>query len=143
MRPLLLAALTIFSFGTFAAELPKGTPEDVGMSSERLERITDAVQRHIDAGNVQGAVVGVARRGQVVYLQAHGKANVEKNIPMSTDSLFQMWSSTKPVLGVAAMMMIEQGLFKATDPVSKYIPEFEGIQVAVLKVPVEEDISPG
>ncbi len=63
MRPLLLAALTIFSFGTFAAELPKGTPEDVGMSSERLERITDAVQRHIDAGNVQGAVVGVARRG--------------------------------------------------------------------------------
>ena len=143
MRPLLLAALTIFSFGTFAAELPKGTPEDVGMSSERLERITDAVQRHIDAGNVQGAVVGVARRGQVVYLQAHGKANVEKNIPMSTDSLFQMWSSTKPVLGVAAMMMIEQGLFMATDPVSKYIPEFEGIQVAVLKVPVDEDISSG
>lgn len=142
MRLFLTVALTWLSLAAFAAELPKRTPEKVGMSSERLASITDAVQRHIDAGNVQGAVVAVARHGKVIYLKAQGESNVEQNLPMSTDSLFQMWSSTKPVLGVAAMMMIEQGLFKPTEPVSKYIPEFEGIKVAVLKEPADEDISP-
>ncbi len=143
MKRNLLVVLILFSNILLARELPRGNPSSVGMSAERLTRITEVVERHIEEGNVQGAVVGVARQGKLVYLEAHGHADVEKDIPMTTGSLFQMWSSTKPVLGVAAMMMIEQGLFKQTDPVSKYIPEFEGIQVAVLKKPADEDISPG
>lgn len=116
--------------------------EEVGMSSERLERINQAMQRHIDAGNIQGAVTAVARRGKLVHFQAHGLMDVPNNRPMADDNVFIMMSSTKPVLGVAAMMMIEEGLIRPTDPVSKWIPEFENMQVAVLADPYDENISP-
>ncbi len=126
-----------------AQDIPWATSaEEVGMSSERLERINQAMQRHIDAGNIQGAVTAVARRGKLVHFQAHGVMDVPNNRPMTDDSLFIMMSSTKPVLGVAAMMMIEQGLIRPTDPVSKWIPEFKDMQVAVLAEPFAENISP-
>ena len=112
------------------------------MSSDRLLRIDMAMQRHIDAGNIQGAVTAVARRGKVVHFKAHGMMDVEAERPMSPDALFIMMSSTKPILGVAAMMLIEEGLIRPNDPVSKYIPEFADMQVAVLKDPPDEDISP-
>jgi CubicO group peptidase (beta-lactamase class C family) len=112
------------------------------MSSERLERINQAMQRHIDAGNIQGAVTVVARRGKLVHFQSHGLMDVPNNRPMTDDNVFIMMSSTKPVLGVAAMMMIEEGLIRPTDPVSKWIPEFENIEVAVLADPYDENISP-
>lgn len=117
-------------------------PEDVGMSAERLERIDQAIQRHIDAGNIQGAVTGVARRGQIVHLKAHGLMDVDDQRPMQEDSLFIMMSSTKPVLGVAAMMLIEEGLMRPSDPVSKWIPEFADMQVAVLAEPWDRNVSP-
>lgn len=116
--------------------------EEVGMSSERLERINQAMQRHIDAGNIQGAVTAVARRGKIVHFQAHGQMDVDTGRAMTDDNVFIMMSSTKPVLGVAAMMMIEEGLIRPTDPVSKWIPEFENMQVAVLADPYDENISP-
>jgi CubicO group peptidase (beta-lactamase class C family) len=126
-----------------AQEIPwAASAEEVGMSSERLERINQAMQRHIDAGNIQGAVTAVARRGKLVHFQTHGVMDVPNNRPMTEDSLFIMMSSTKPVLGVAAMMLIEEGLIRPTDPVSKWIPEFEDMQVAVLASPFDENISP-
>ena len=126
-----------------AQEIPwASSAEDVGMSSERLERINQAMQRHIDAGNIQGAVTVVARRGKLVHFQSHGLMDVPNNRPMTDNNVFIMMSSTKPVLGVAAMMMIEEGLIRPTDPVSKWIPEFENIEVAVLADPYDENISP-
>ncbi len=125
-----------------AAEIPVAEAESVGMSTDRLLRIDAAMQRHIHAGNIQGAVTVVARRGKVVHFKAHGLMDVEGERPMEKDAIFIMMSSTKPVLGVAAMMMIEEGLIRPQDPVSKYIPEFEDMQVAVLKEPADEDISP-
>ena len=112
-------------------ELPHGTPEDVGMSGQRLNKIQSVVQEFIDSGKIQGAVVGVCRRGKVVYFKAQGLFNVKTKVPLQTDGMFHMMSSTKPILGVAAMMMIEQGLFKPSDPIEKYIPEFKNAKVAV------------
>ena len=125
-----------------AGEIPRAVPEDVGMSTEKLQRINRVMQQHIDAGDIQGAVTVVARRGKVVHFEIHGLMDVKKGLPMKMDAIFRMASSTKPVLGVAAMMMIEQGLMHPNDPVSKYIPEFKDMQVAVLKEPTDKDISP-
>ena len=123
-------------------EIPVAEAESVGMSTKRLQRIDTAMQRHIDAGKIQGAVTAVARRGKVVHFKAHGLMDVEAKRPMSGDAIFIMMSSTKPILGVAAMMMIEEGLIRPSDPVGKYIPELADMQVAVLKDPADEDISP-
>ena len=127
---------------SFADEIPGGKAEDVGMSSERLLRINTAMQRHIDAGDIQGAVTMVARRGKLVHFETHGLMDVDAGRPMQEDSLFIMMSSTKPLLGVAAMMMIEEGLIRPEDAVSKYIPEFAEMQVAVLKDSIAENIRP-
>lgn len=126
-----------------AAEIPwASSPEEVGMSSVRLEQINTVMQRHIEAGDIQGAVTAVARHGKLVHFKAHGLMDVEKDQPMQEDSIFIMMSSSKPVLGVAAMMMIEEGLIRPEDPVSMYLPEFADIQVAVLKDSIDENISP-
>ena len=110
------------------------------MSAERLAEIDDLAQEYIDAGRIQGAVVGVTRRNKVVYMKAHGVLDDTTERPMTKDAMFPMASSTKPVLGVAAMMMIEEGLISPDDEVQKYIPEFEGIQVAVAKESGEKDV---
>jgi len=115
---------------TSTFELPRGTPEDVGMSGERLNKVRDVVQEFIDEDRIQYAVVAAARRGKVVYFEAQGVSDQE---PVQKDAMFHMASSTKPILGVAAMMMVEEGLIHPSDPVEKYIPEFEGIKVAVLE----------
>ena len=112
-------------------ELLHGTPEEVGMSTEGLKKIDGLVQEYVEAGRIQGAVVGVTRRNKVVYMEAHGVHDQTTQTPMPKDAMFHMASSTKPVLGVAAMMVIEEGLISPEDPVEKYIPEFKGIQVAV------------
>ena len=121
-------------------ELSHGSPEEVGMSGERLKKVDDLVQEYIDAGRIQGAVVGVTRRNKVVYMEAHGTLDDTTERPMRKDTMFHMASSTKPVLGVAAMMMIEEGLISPEDPVEKYIPEFKGIQVAVAEESAVKDI---
>ena len=109
------------------------------MSAERLKKVDDTVQEYIDAGRIQGVVVGVTRSNKVVYMKAHGLLDDTTGRPMRKDAMFHMASSTKPVLGVAAMMMIEEGLIDPEDPVEKYIPEFKGIQVAVAKGPGDKD----
>jgi CubicO group peptidase (beta-lactamase class C family) len=121
--------------------LPTALPEEVGMSSQRLREIDAVMQRYIDKGNIQGAVTAVARRGKVVHFKAHGLMDVEHDRAMEIDAIFRMASSSKPVLGVAAMMAIEEGLFDPNDPVAKYLPEFKDMQVAVLAEPEDEEIS--
>lgn len=125
-----------------AQEIPTASPEDVGMASERLREIDAVMKRHIDSGEIQGAVTAVARRGKVVHFEAYGLMDVERARPMEKDAIFRMASSSKPVLGVAAMMMIEEGLFDPADEVAKYLPEFENMQVAVLQEPADEDVIP-
>ncbi|MCY4094870.1 MAG: serine hydrolase [Gammaproteobacteria bacterium] len=142
IRTWLIAIWTLAAVAAVGAEIPIAEAETVGMSSDRLLRIDTAMHRHIEAGNIQGAVTAVARRGRVVHFKAYGMMNVEAETPMSRDAIFIMMSSTKPVLGVAAMMMIEEGLIRPNDPVTDYIPEFAEMEVAVLKEPADEDISP-
>ncbi|MCY3810716.1 MAG: serine hydrolase [Gammaproteobacteria bacterium] len=142
LRTGLTALAALATITVYGGEIPTAEAESVGMSTERLERIDTAMQRHIDAGDIQGAVTAVARRGKVVHFKAHGLMDVEAERPMERDAIFIMMSSTKPILGVAAMMMIEEGLIRPSDPVEKYIPEFADMQVAVLAEPADEDISP-
>jgi len=139
---LILAASMLVALPATSAGIPTTKPERVGMSSERLARLDQVMQRHIDAGDIQGAVTAVARRGKVVHFKAHGLMDVDKKRAMEKDALFIMMSSTKPILGVAAMMMIEEGLIRPSDQVSEYIPELKDLQVAVLKEPSDEDVSP-
>lgn len=143
IRTLFQAIAFVVPAITLAAEIPwASSPEEVGMSAERLEQINTVMQRHIEAGDIQGAVTAVARRGKLVHFEAHGLMDVEGERPMQEDSVFIMMSSSKPVLGVAAMIMVEEGLIRPEDPVSMYLPEFADMQVAVLKEPVDENISP-
>src|SRR6187200_717323 len=107
-----------------AASLTVTKPEDVGLSSERLQRINQMIQRRIDAGEMAGAVTLVARRGRVAHFEAQGVADLESKKPMAKDSLFRIASMSKPITGVATMMLVEEGKVRLTDPVSRYIPEF-------------------
>ena len=118
-----------------AASIQTAKPEQTGFSSERLARIHEMVQRHMDAHDISGAVTLVARNGKVVHLEAHGLADIEAKKPMSKDSLFWIMSMTKPVVGTATLMMMEEGKLRLTDPVSKFIPEFKGLKVAVMQDP--------
>jgi CubicO group peptidase (beta-lactamase class C family) len=130
IRPIFLVLLAALPLT--AASLPTTKPEEVGLSSQRLQQIHAMVQRHIDAGDITGAVMFVARKGQIAYLEAQGAMDLESKKPMTRDSLFRMASMTKPVIGTAIMMMLEEGKLQLGDPVSKYIPEFKDMKVAVL-----------
>ena len=108
----------------FAGSIPVGKAEDVGLSTERLKRISEAVDRHIKAGNVAGAVTLVARRGKIAHFEAQGVMDVDTKKPMAKDNLFRLASMSKPITGVAIMMLVEEGRIRLTDPVSRFIPEF-------------------
>jgi CubicO group peptidase (beta-lactamase class C family) len=112
-----------------AAELPAARPGDVGLSAERLARLDAAMQAEVDAGRKAGVVVLIARRGRVAHLQAFGMADREANVPMRDDSLFRLYSMTKPITSVALLMLYEEGKFQLSDPLEKYIPAFKGVQV--------------
>lgn len=117
-----------------AGSLPRAKPEEVGLSSERLARIGPAMQRHIDAGEIAGVVTLVARRGRIAHFEAYGYADIDRRIPMRTDHIFGLASSSKPITAVAIMMLVESGAVRLQDPVSKFIPEFGApAQVAVPK----------
>src|ERR1700686_5074383 len=124
-------ALTLLALPLAAASVPAAKPEDVGMSADRLKRIDQMVQRRIDSGELSGAVTIVARKGKVVHLAAQGVMDLESKKPMAKDTMFRVASMTKPITGLAIMMMIEEGKVRLTDPVSRYIPEFRDLKVAV------------
>ncbi len=105
--------------------------EKVGMSSERLQRLDSLGQRYVADGNYAGLVTLVARKGKIVHFKAHGNFGVDNQTPMETDTLFRIYSMTKPVTAVAAMMLYEEGKFHMNDPVSKYLPAFADQKVLV------------
>jgi CubicO group peptidase (beta-lactamase class C family) len=113
----------------FAAPLPSAAPEDVGMSSERLERITAMLTSAIDAGELPGAVVMVARDGKLVYSRTLGSQDKAAGTAMREDSIFRIYSMTKPIVSIAAMMLVEQGKLSLSDPVAKFIPAFADTKV--------------
>jgi CubicO group peptidase (beta-lactamase class C family) len=113
------------------AVVPTVRPEEVGLSSERLRRVAELMQQHIDARTFSGAVTLVARQGRIVHHEAHGVMDLETKKPMQQDAIFRIMSMTKPVVGVAVLMMIEDGRVRLTDPVSKFIPELQGLKAAI------------
>jgi len=114
-----------------AAAQPAAKPEDAGMSAERLKRVHESIQRHIDAGEICGAVTVVARRGAVANFEAHGWMDIESKKPMEKDTIFRLASMTKPITGVAVLMLVEEGKIRLNDPVSKFLPEFRDMKVAM------------
>jgi CubicO group peptidase (beta-lactamase class C family) len=137
----LLAVLTL----TLAASsLPTARAEDVGLSTDRLKRINELMQRAIDANEVSGAVTIVARRGRIAHFEAQGLMDREAKTPMRKDAIFRIASMSKPVTGVAILMLMEEGKLRLTDPVSRFIPEFKNTQVAMLKNPagISAPVSP-
>jgi CubicO group peptidase (beta-lactamase class C family) len=112
---------------------PTAKPEDVGLSSERLQRITQMIERRIAAGDLTGAVTIVARRGKVAHLAAHGVMDLDTRQPMTPATMFRIASMTKPVIGVSIMMLVEENRLRLNDPVSRYIPSFANLKVAVAR----------
>jgi CubicO group peptidase (beta-lactamase class C family) len=126
----LLAAFASVA-STLAQDFPSAKPESVGLSSERLDRISSAVQHSIDDKRIAGAVTLVIRHGQVAFFKAQGMADREAAKPMQRDSIFRICSMTKPITSVGAMILYEEGKFLLDDPVSKYLPEFKNPKVFV------------
>jgi len=134
MRNFLSCALaTVLSLN--AAALPEAKPEALGLSSERLARIHSMVAKHMDLGDITGAVMLVARKGQIAYVDVQGVMDLESKKPVTRDAMFRIASMTKPVIGTAIMMMMEEGKLRVDDPVSKFIPEFKKMRVAVASGP--------
>jgi len=106
-------------------------PEEVGMSSKRLALIDAAMKKAVDSGELPGAVVFIARGGKLAYAKSFGWQDKEKKIPMRPDSIFRLYSMTKPIVSVAAMILVEEGKLGLQEPVSKYIPEFKDMKVGV------------
>ena len=113
--------------------LPLTAPEQSGMSKQKLDRIHAVLQQEVDQGKLPGTVVMVARKGKVVYADAVGFQDKAESKPMSLDSVFRIYSMTKPLVSVAAMMLVEEGKIQLADPVSKFLPAFKGQQVSVAR----------
>jgi CubicO group peptidase (beta-lactamase class C family) len=113
--------------------LPQAKPEALGLSSVRLQRMSDAFKRDIDKGTIPGVTVMVARRGQVGWFEALGKQSPAAAAPMAHNSIFRIFSMTKPIVSVGIMMLLEEGRFLLNDAVSKYIPEFADQKVGIEK----------
>jgi CubicO group peptidase (beta-lactamase class C family) len=128
-----LLSVIVAAVPALAASIQTAKPEQTGFSTERLARIHEMVQRHMDAHDISGAVTLVARNGKVAHFEAHGLADIESQKPMSKDSLFWIMSMTKPVVGTSILMLMEEGRLRLTDPVSRFIPEFKSMKVAVMQ----------
>lgn len=126
----LIAALTM---PAFAGDSVDTRPERVGISSDRLERVSGQIQADVDAGRIPGAVGMIARDGKIVYLEAFGESDSEEKTPMREDDIFRIYSMSKPITSVGLMMLYEEGKFRLKDPVAMYIPELADMKVLVEK----------
>jgi CubicO group peptidase (beta-lactamase class C family) len=129
----LATALCFLGFGTAALAsdpLPRAKPEEVGISSERLARIGEALKADIAAGRIPGAVIAIARHGKLVALDAYGWRDKAAGVAMTTDTIFNIASMTKPMTTVGALMLYERGQLLIGDPLSKYFPKFADMRVA-------------
>ncbi|HEU0158525.1 MAG TPA: serine hydrolase domain-containing protein [Hyphomicrobiaceae bacterium] len=112
-----------------ADRLATGTPASVGFASDRLQRLTEVLQSEIGKGTMPGAVLMIQRNGKVAYFEALGVQDPERKTPMRQDTIFRIYSMSKPITTTAAMMLVEQGRLALADPVQKYLPEFKDVQV--------------
>src|SRR5438445_1978090 len=125
---LCLAATCLTAFAD--DPLPRAKPEEVGLSSERLARIGETLKADIDAGRIPGAVIAIARRGKLVTLDAYGWRDKTAGIAMTTDTIFNIASMTKPMTSVGALMLVEQGKLLIDDHLARYFPKFACMRVA-------------
>ena len=123
---LLLFGVTTLALGQ---GLPMAVPEAVGVSAERLERIRPVMQDYVDKGHLPGFLTVVARRGKIVHFETIGMRDVENNKPVEPDTIFRIYSMSKPITSVAVMMLYEEGHFQLGTPVSRFIPEFKDMKV--------------
>jgi CubicO group peptidase (beta-lactamase class C family) len=119
--------------GLHTPALPKARPESVGLSSAGLKHLSHVFQREIDKGTLPGAVVMVGRKGKVAHLDCLGRQGPASNAPMRPDSVFRIFSMTKPIASVAAMQLVEAGKLLINEPLSKYIPSFAKAEVGVVR----------
>ena len=112
-------------------DLPHAKPEALGLSCFRLQRMSDALKRDIDKGTIPGVTIMVARHGQIGWFEAFGSQNPAADAPMDRNTMFRIFSMTKPIVSIGIMMLIEDGQLLLTDPAAKYIPEFAHQKVGV------------
>lgn len=129
MRTTLASVALAMTATVGAAALSEQDPASVGMSADRLHRITALSQRYVDEGKLAGVVSVVARDGAIVHFEAVGQRGADDDRPLTKDALFRIFSMTKPITAVAAMILYEEGLFQLTDPVDKFVPEFAEMTV--------------
>jgi CubicO group peptidase (beta-lactamase class C family) len=129
----LAAALMCAAGLARAADLPRTTPENVGLSSERLDRITAMLEENVRAQAIPGAVLLIARHGKVAYLRAVGERDPASKAPMSEDAIFRIYSMSKPITVVAALMLAEEGRLTFGDPVAKFLPQLGDLKVGVAR----------
>ena len=126
----LLAVCAWAAPAAWSAEIPSTAPEQVGLSSERLERLTGRMNALVEEGVMVGGLGLIARRGRVAYEETYGQADREAGRPMTLDTIFRIYSMSKPITSVAVMMLYEEGKFLLNDPVALYLPELADLQVA-------------
>ena len=126
---IIITVLCLLSGLGYTRELPTASPQHVRMSPEKLAGVKPAVQALVEDEKIAGASVVVARKGSIVLSETFGMVDMEAQKPMQTDTIFRFYSMTKPITSVAVMMLYEEGKLKLDEPVSRYIPEFEGLKV--------------
>lgn len=126
---LLPVALCLAWSAALAADIEVVHPSRLGFDAQRLERLPAAMQGMVDAGELSGIVTLVARDRRVVHFEAYGKRDLESGEPMTLDTIFRIYSMTKPITGVAMMILYEQGKWHPDDPIAKHIPEFKDLKV--------------
>ena len=130
--------LTVFFYAAESMAKPPlpmaKSPEEVGLSSVQLARVEAVTQEHIKAGLVPGAVMLVARKGKIAWYKTMGQRDREAGDAMTADALFRLYSMTKPIVSIAAMILVEEGKMQITDRVSMYLPEMAGMKVGIEKI---------
>jgi CubicO group peptidase (beta-lactamase class C family) len=129
----ILLFILMFGLSTMvsAGTIPEAKPEEIGFSSDRLQRIHELMQQNIDAGNFAGAVTLVARHGRIAHFETHGMMDLDAKKSMAEDAIFRIMSMTKPIVGVSVLMLLEEGKISLNDPVSNFIPQLKDLEVAV------------
>ena len=127
---LLLAAFVLAPAFAGEPDLATAKPADVGLDPAGLEKLNAAMHGMVDGDQLAGVVTMVARKGKVVHFDAYGKRDLENGVPVEKDTIFRIYSMTKPIIGVALMTYYDEGRFTLDDPVSKFIPEFKDLKVA-------------
>lgn len=123
-------AWSILSAVSVAGELPRAEPEEIGLSGERLSKLTETIRSDVARKEIPGAVLLIARHGKIGYLESFGELDPNLKTPMPSDAIFRIYSMSKPITSAAAMILVEDGKIGLDDPVSDYLPEFKNVRVA-------------